>query len=75
MSQRETLIRYSTIIKKLRSGPANLKEIQLHLEKESDLQGYDLNTSARTFQRDLDDLRSVFQIDIRYDFSGKKYTK
>lgn len=73
MSQRETLLRYSSIIKKLRSGPANLKEIQLHLDNESDLQGYDLNTSARTFQRDLDDIRSLFQIDIRYDFSGKKY--
>ena len=73
MSQRETLLRYSTIIKKLRSGPANLKEIQLHLDNESELQGYDLNTSARTFQRDLDDIRSLFQIDIRYDFSVKKY--
>lgn len=73
MSQRETLLRYSTIIKKLRSGPANLKEIQIHLERESDLQGYDLKTSSRTFQRDLDDIRSLFQIDIRYDFSGRKY--
>lgn len=73
MSQRETLLRYSNIIKKLRSGPANLKEIQLHLDNESDLQGYDLKTSVRTFQRDLDDIRSLFQIDIRFDFSVKKY--
>lgn len=73
MSQRETLLRYSAIIKKLRSGPANLKDIQIHLLKESDLQGYDLKTSVRTFQRDLVDIRSLFQIDIRYDFSGRKY--
>lgn len=73
MSQRETLLRYSAIIKKLRSGPANHKEIQTYLDKESEMQGYELKTSLRTFQRDLDDIRSLFQIDIRYDFSGKKY--
>lgn len=37
------------------------------------MQGYELKTSLRTFQRDLDDIRSLFQIDIRYDFSGRKY--
>lgn len=73
MSQRQTLLRYSSIIKKVIAAPAKLAEIQLHLEKESDLRGENLNTSARTFQRDLDDIRSLFLIDIQYDFSLRKY--
>src|SRR5690606_31500428 len=43
------------------------------LALESELQEYNFNVSKRTFQRDLDDIRSFYNIDIRFDFSRKVY--
>jgi predicted DNA-binding transcriptional regulator YafY len=73
MSKRESISRYSLIIKKLRRFPASFKEISDTLALESELQSYNFNVSKRTFQRDLDDIRSIYNIDIQYDFSRKVY--
>jgi predicted DNA-binding transcriptional regulator YafY len=73
MSKRESIFRYSLIIKKLRRFPASFKEISDNLALESELQSYNFNISKRTFQRDLDDIRSIYNIDIKYDFSRKVY--
>lgn len=73
MSKREAIARYNLIIKKLRRGPCSLREIMDYLERESELQGYDFTVSARTFQRDLNDIRSLYNLDIAYDFSRKTY--
>ena len=73
MSKRESISRYNLIIKKLRKNPATFKEIADYLALESELQEYNFNIGKRTFQRDLDDIRSVYNIDIQYDFSRKIY--
>jgi predicted DNA-binding transcriptional regulator YafY len=73
MSKRESISRYNLIIKKLRKTPSTFEEIANYLLRESELQSYNFNTSKRTFQRDLDDIRSLFNIDIQYDFSRKCY--
>ncbi len=73
MSKRESISRYSLIIKKLRKHPASFAEISDYLALESELQEYDFNISKRTFQRDIEDIRSVYHIDIQYDFSRKVY--
>lgn len=73
MSKRESIARYNLIIKKLRKNPASFNEIADYLSLESELQDYNFNVSKRTFQRDLDDIRSVYNIDIQYDFSRKVY--
>ncbi|HPW66446.1 MAG: helix-turn-helix transcriptional regulator [Salinivirgaceae bacterium] len=73
MSKREAIERYNLIIKKLRRQPSSFSEISDYLAFESDLQGYDFNVSKRTFQRDLEDIRSIYNIDIQYDFSRKVY--
>jgi predicted DNA-binding transcriptional regulator YafY len=73
MSRRESLSRFSLIIKKLRRSPSTFKEIEESFKIESELQAYDFTISKRTFQRDLDDIRSLFNIDIQYDFSKKEY--
>lgn len=73
MSKREILARYNLIIKKLRRYPASFNEIADYLALESELQGYNFNVSKRTFQRDLEDIRSLYNIDIQYDFSSKVY--
>lgn len=73
MSKKESIIRQNVITNSLRSRPSSLKEIQEKLALESELQDYDLNVSKRTFQRDLDDIRSIYNIDIQYDASLRKY--
>ncbi len=73
MSKRESLARYILIINKLRKFPADFDEIMNYLEEESEISGYDYIISKRTFQRDLEDIRSLFNIDIQYDFSLKAY--
>mgnify|MGYP001466624951 CR=1 FL=1 len=73
MSKREAVARYNLIIKKLRNRPSTFSEISDYLVLESELQGYDFNVSKRTFQRDLEDIRSLYNIDIQYDFSRKVY--
>jgi len=73
MSKRETIARYSLIIKKLRKFPATFDEIYGYLELESELQSYNFMISKRTFQRDLEDIRSLYNIDICFNFSKKVY--
>lgn len=73
MSKRETLLRYTSVIRCLRRAPANLKEISEYLERESELHGFDLSVSKRTFQRDVEDILSLYQIEIVYDYSIRKY--
>lgn len=73
MAKREAITRCNLIIKKLRKKPATFDEIYSYLEFESELQAYDFTVSKRTFQRDLDDIRSIYNIDIQFDFSKKVY--
>jgi predicted DNA-binding transcriptional regulator YafY len=73
MTKRESISRYSLILKKLRKSPATFKEISDYLALESELQSYNYTISFRTFQRDLKDIESLYNIEIRYDFSKKTY--
>ncbi|MDY0280339.1 MAG: WYL domain-containing protein [Salinivirgaceae bacterium] len=73
MSKRETIARYTLIINKVRKNPATFAEIKEHLERESELQGYNFDISKRTFDRDRDDISSLYNIDICYDFSRRVY--
>lgn len=73
MSKRETISRYVLIINKLRKVPHTFVEISDYLARESELQEYNFNISKRTFHRDLNDIRSLYNIDIQYDFSKKVY--
>ena len=67
MSKRETTIRQNLIIKKLRKFSATFDEIDEYLKLEFKLQGYDFSISKRTFQRDIHDIRSIYNIDIQYN--------
>ena len=73
MSKREAIARYAIIVKKLRKHPASFEEIAQSLEKESELQSYNFNISKRTFQRDIKDICSLYNIDIQYNRSLKSY--
>ena len=66
MSKREYILRYLSIIKKLRnSKEATFDEINDYLKRESEITGDNLTISKRTFQRDLNDIRSTFKVDIQ----------
>ena len=73
MSKRESTARLILIVNKLRKKSSSLKEILDYLDEESDLQGYNYRISTRTFQRDLEDIRSLYNMDIQYNFSTKVY--
>lgn len=73
MSKRESFLRYSHIINRLQKSPATFKEIRSYLDLMSELQDYDFSISNRTLQRDIVDIRSMFNNDIQYDFKRKVY--
>ena len=75
MSKRDYILRYLTIIKKLRNKRlATFEEIRGHLYEQEGISGYKLDISLRTFQRDLNDIRSLFNIDIKFNrVSGVYY--
>jgi predicted DNA-binding transcriptional regulator YafY len=74
MSKREYLLRYLAIIKTMRNKKtATFADIADYLKTESELSGYSLSVSPRTFQRDLDEIASLFNIEIKYDFSRRCY--
>jgi predicted DNA-binding transcriptional regulator YafY len=73
MTKRESISRYNLIIKLVKRKSCTFEQITDYLKRESEIQGYNFNISKRTFQRDLADIRSIYNIDIRYDFIQKVY--
>lgn len=73
MSKREFLQRYNLIRIKVSKSPCTFKEIVDYLARESELQGYNYRISKRTFVRDLEDIRSLFNTDIQYNFTKRVY--
>ena len=73
MSKRESTARLILIVNKLRKKHSTFHEIYDYLDEESDLQEYNFRVSKRTFQRDLEDIRSIYNIDIQYNYSSKVY--
>lgn len=74
MAQRDHLLRYIGIISKLRNqGYATYEEICDYLEIQAEIRDFKPDISKRTFQRDLEEIASLFNIEIKYDFSRKVY--
>ncbi len=73
MTKREAILRYHLIINKVRDRNPNFEELYNYLDKESMLRSCDFRISQRTLQRDLRDIREIYNIDIQYDFSKKHY--
>ena len=73
MSTKESLLRYFHITNKLRKSPATFNEIDSYLRQQSELQSMNFNVSKRQFKRDLEDIGSIFEIEINYDFHRRVY--
>lgn len=61
------------IIEKLRQGGADFREIAAYLEKESDLQGFNLRIEPDKFEDDLQEIYEQLGISIEYNHKTKKY--
>ncbi len=73
MSTKESLLRYFHITNKLRKSPATFNELDSYLRQQSELQSMNFNVSKRQFKRDLEDIGSIFEIEINYDFKRRVY--
>lgn len=73
MTIKETIIRHRLIISKLRKGPTSFAELADYLEEESRIQEYDFAVSKRTFQRDVNEIFSIYHIEIAYNRRLGKY--
>lgn len=73
MAKKDSINRYNLIINKLRKHPCNFNQMLDYLKYQSEMQGYNFVISKRTFQRDIEDISSIFNIEIAYDFSRKVY--
>jgi hypothetical protein len=66
MTKRDSLLRYTFIIKNLRNSThTTFAEINQYLYNELGLLDEPLKISKRTLQGDLNEIRSLFGIDIR----------
>jgi len=74
MPKPKYFLRYGFIIQKLRARKeATFCEIKDYLQMQSELTDYDLNISKRTFDRDKNEILSLFNVLIEYDHSRKVY--
>ncbi len=73
MSKKEAITRYALIVKKLEKRACTFTELYDYLQKQSELREYNFTISKRTFQRDVEEIRSILNKDIQYDFSKKVY--
>ena len=75
MSKKIYLYRYLLIIKKIRLNPyLSFDEIVDYIETELSILGEDREAfSKRTFQRDIADIRQMFNVDIVFDRAHKGY--
>ncbi len=74
MAKQDYILRYLTVIWKLRrSKEATFEEIKNYLFKETEFYDRQFPFSLRTFQRDLNEIRELFKVDIQFNFSTKVY--
>lgn len=73
MARTDSIIRLTLIIRKLKSKPSSFEEIENFLEVEGEIYGYNFALSKRTFQRDIQDIASIFSLEIKYDSNIRAY--
>lgn len=73
MSKRESVARLQHIVARLQKSPATFEDIITSLKQASELESYDYVVSKRTFHRDIDDIKSLYQIEITYNRLEKVY--
>jgi predicted DNA-binding transcriptional regulator YafY len=67
MSKQTAVTRYFLIINRLRKRKQSFKELNDYLQIQSEVRGYHYTTTIRTFQREKNEIRNIFGIDIQCD--------
>lgn len=73
MSKQESNRRQHLIINLLRNKPSTFKEINQHLKIKSELDEKNYEVSVRTFQRDMKEIASDYNIEIKFNKRTKNY--
>ena len=73
MSKQEYIARYLLIINCLKRGKATWNDILNHLETQSEIADYNYVISQRTFQRDISEIRTLWNYDIQNNKSTGYY--
>lgn len=73
MSKKQFIKRQILIINKLKSNPCSFIDLQKHLQHESQFDEENYELSIRTFQRDIAEIKSLFDIEIKYNRSASVY--
>ena len=73
MSLRQTIKRHYKIISLLRLRPMSYEEVQGEMAEDPDSVEENLLSSQRTFQRDIKDIESIHNIEIKCNRSNNKY--
>jgi len=74
MAKRDYIIRYLLIIKKLRNSKhSGFDDINNYLRQEFELFDSPKEISLRTFQRDINEIRTIFNIDIQCNTNNQYY--
>ena len=72
-NKRRFFLRYISIIQKLRSNECSFEEMENHLQSQSEISGEELNITRRTFQRDIQDIADIFNIEIKCNSKYKYF--
>jgi proteasome accessory factor B len=73
LSKQEYIARYLLIINYLKRGKATWNDILNYLETQSEIADYNYVISQRTFQRDISEIRSLWNYDIQNNKSTGYY--
>lgn len=73
MSKKQFIKRHHLIINKLRSYPCSFKDLLNYLEKHSTDSEENYVISKRTFERDVQEIGEIYNIDIEYSRSQNVY--
>jgi predicted DNA-binding transcriptional regulator YafY len=72
MSKENFIARFDLIIRKLEKAPATYQEIEKFLMREGEIRDTDMAFSRRTLQRDIQDIRRQFGIEIECEKKGDR---
>lgn len=73
MAKKVFFLRYTLELKRLQQSRATFKELSEYLDNHAEFTDEVIGFSKRTFQRDMQDIRAIFNTDILYDRKSKSY--
>jgi hypothetical protein len=73
MAKLEIMARPYLIIEVLRRGSYSFKDLYARVQSDFEFRGYNLNMSIKTFQREVKEILSLYNIQIKYNRSTNQY--